>query len=144
MLLQAAKYRKIGRFVADFVSNVRGFGSFKGTVAQKLDCLSNYRFCICFENEAFDVGLTEKIFDCLFAGTVPIYFGAPSIRKYVPEMSFIDFGSFGNYVDLHEYLRQMGNDEFLKMQSAGQEFINSKEFESWKPESVFSEIAASL
>lgn len=144
LLLQAAMYRRIGRFVADFVSNVRGFGSFRGTVVQKLDCLSNYRFCICFENEAFDVGLTEKIFDCLFAGTVPIYFGAPSISKYVPQESFIDFGSFEDYGDLHEHLLQMGNNEFQRMQSTGQEFINSIEFESWKPESVFNEIAASL
>jgi len=41
----------------------------------KIETISNYKFCICAENVEYDGYVTEKIIDCFIAGTIPIYFG---------------------------------------------------------------------
>ena len=38
--------------------------------------------------------ISEKIFDCFFAGTVPLYLGAPDIEDYIPADTFIDLRQF--------------------------------------------------
>src|SRR5581483_963897 len=43
---------------------------YKGTTASKAQTLGNYKFAICFENSVLKGWITEKIFDCFFAGTV--------------------------------------------------------------------------
>eukprot|EP00466_Bigelowiella_natans_P018417 jgi/Bigna1/91619/estExt_fgenesh1_pg.C_1090029 len=48
-----------------------------------------YKFAITFENRQLKGYLTEKIMNALLAGIVPIYFGAPDIRKYLNEKRFI-------------------------------------------------------
>ncbi|MCL1721757.1 glycosyltransferase family 10, partial [Vibrio parahaemolyticus] len=53
------------------------YKSYKGSVESKTHTLKNYKFCICFENAQMIEGyITEKIFDCFFSATVPIYWGA--------------------------------------------------------------------
>mmetsp|Transcript_24883 Transcript_24883/g.34738 ORF Transcript_24883/g.34738 Transcript_24883/m.34738 type:complete len:251 (+) Transcript_24883:3-755(+) len=48
-----------------------------------------YKFAITFENRQLKGYLTEKIMNALLAGIVPIYFGAPDIRKYINGKRFI-------------------------------------------------------
>ena len=48
----------------------------------KLDGLKDYRFQLVFENLNFDYWFTEKLIDCFMTGTVPIYWGCPSISKF--------------------------------------------------------------
>lgn len=56
----------------------------------KAKVLSEYQYSICYENCSMSGYVTEKIIDCLVAGTVPIYIGAPDIKKYVPGDCFLD------------------------------------------------------
>ena len=52
--------------------------------------LRNINCCICYENMWQISGyITEKIFDSMRAGCVPIYWGANNIKDYVPETCFI-------------------------------------------------------
>lgn len=46
---------------------------YRGTIADKLPFLKNYKFAICYENMRSQTYVTEKIFDILHAGCVPIY-----------------------------------------------------------------------
>ena len=48
--------------------------------------------------------ITEKIFDCFKARSVPIYWGASDIEKYIPKDCFIDFRDFASYEDLLNFL----------------------------------------
>ena len=49
------------------------FNCYKGYAPSKAT-LKNYKFCICFENITNVNGyISEKIFDCLQYGCVPIY-----------------------------------------------------------------------
>lgn len=47
----------------------------------KLEALKDYRFSVTIENDDHSGYYTEKITDCFATGTIPIYWGDPSIGK---------------------------------------------------------------
>jgi len=106
------------RELGDF--DLYGFGweneklsCYKGTVQNKHDTLSKYKFCICYENISGIQGyVTEKIFDCFVAGCVPIYLGADNISSLIPENLYIDKRKFRTYEVLIDYLRNIGDEEY--------------------------------
>ncbi|RYH24214.1 hypothetical protein EON65_17070 [archaeon] len=62
--------------------------------ARKISVLSNYYFYLAFENLAIDDYVSEKVFEGLVAGTVPVYRGASTIHKFMPSNdSYIDANS---------------------------------------------------
>ena len=69
--------------------------------------------------------VTEKIFDCFYAGTIPIYLGAPDINALVSSKAFIDYRHFPDYRSLIEHLGRMTDNELQRMRDAGREFIRS-------------------
>ncbi|HUZ92723.1 MAG TPA: glycosyltransferase family 10 [Candidatus Paceibacterota bacterium] len=82
--------------------------SWRGTIpGDKFSIMAGYKFAICFENSKFNGYVSEKIFDCLMAGVVPVYLGAPDITDYVPADCFIDMRKFKSYSELEDYLRAM-------------------------------------
>lgn len=86
---------------------------YKGPVVRKVDVLKSYRFCIAYENIKGVPGyVTEKIFDCFQAGTVPVYWGAPNIDKYIPGNCYIDREKFKSNEELYAYLKAMGPQEY--------------------------------
>jgi len=71
------------------------YASYRGEITSKRTILEQYKFSICYENVRNIPGyITEKIFDCFFAGCVPIYLGASNVTDYIPENSFIDKRKF--------------------------------------------------
>lgn len=54
-----------------------------------LNLFSNYKFIICFENSREDGYITEKIFNCFLANTIPIYWGSKIANKFFDEQGFI-------------------------------------------------------
>jgi len=103
--------------------------SYQGTCESKKDVLQHYKFSICFENAKGYPGLiTEKIFDCFAAGTVPIYYGAPNVHDYIPKSCFIDFRDFHNYEELYQFLIGMSEDEYQSYLDAVKAFIKSPEY----------------
>ena len=49
-------------------------------------CVSrNFMFTAAFENDVADDYITEKLFQPLVAGSVPIYAGAPNVSRYLPD-----------------------------------------------------------
>lgn len=48
----------------------------------KINALKDYMFSIVIENSKEDYMFTEKLIDCFLTGTVPIYYGCPSISKF--------------------------------------------------------------
>lgn len=115
--------------VIPFLTGKPVFPSYCGPIREKWSALSKSRFCICFENARDIPGyLTEKIFDCLFAGCVPVYWGEPNIEKWIPPQCFVDFRAFNSYDDLYLYIAGMPEEDFISMQQAGREFILSDSF----------------
>lgn len=101
--------------------------SYRGEIPplDKVNVLGGYRFSLCFENTAFPGYITEKIFDCLVAGNIPVYLGAPDIADHIPREAFIDFRRFQNHSDLQKYLVNMSESEADTYHAAARGFLGS-------------------
>lgn len=55
----------------------------------KVEALEDYMYSVAIENDSSVAYITEKFTDCILAGTVPLYFGAPDVSAYFPEGSFV-------------------------------------------------------
>jgi alpha-1,3-fucosyltransferase 10 len=79
--------------------------------ARKVKVLSHYKFYLAFENDAVDDYVSEKVFEGLFAGAVPIYRGSRSIHKFMPgNDSYIDANNL-EPEELANTLQRLSTDE---------------------------------
>ncbi len=100
-------------------------GMFRGPCDDKRETLRRYRFGIAYENTACPGWVTEKIVDCLVAGIVPVYLGAPDISEFVPAGSFLDATHYASPADLADRMRSMPAEEAMAMIAAGREYLKS-------------------
>jgi len=98
---------------------------YKGPTQNKYETLSKYHFSLCFENMKMSGYVTEKIFDCFYAGTIPIYMGAQDIEKFIPKESFIDFRNFSSWGSMLKFIETLTLDEISRMRLSGRNFILS-------------------
>ena len=133
------------RSVIDYfeANNIEGFdlygfgwekellNNYKGKVDDKLGVLSKYKFSFCFENiKDMNGYITEKIFDCFFAGVVPIYIGASNIDKYVPSKCFIDYRQFESIEQVVDFANNIGEEQYIEYQNNAIDFLNSELFKN--------------
>jgi hypothetical protein len=102
---------------------------YRGFATSKAETLGKYKFALCFENSILKGWVTEKIFDCFFAGTVPVYWGAPNIEDYVPKECFIDMRRFKDYGELKDYLKSPSEADVAAYKENAREFLNSPQFQ---------------
>ncbi|MGB8352716.1 MAG: glycosyltransferase family 10 [Chthoniobacteraceae bacterium] len=77
----------------------------------KLAIISRYLFNFAFENSNSIDYVTEKLFDPLIAGTVPVYMGASNIDAYLPARKcIIKAGDFAGPRELAQYLLMLKKD----------------------------------
>lgn len=79
-------------------------------VEKKLQALKNYRYSIVIENTYKDYYFSEKLIDCLVTGTIPIYWGCPSVEEFFDKKGFI---RFTNIRDLDEIFLKIGEEDYL-------------------------------
>ena len=97
----------------------------RGTVDRKRQVLGKYRFSYCYENTVEIPGyITEKIFDVMMAGSVPIYLGHPSTVKYIPKSCYIDRADFKDDVELYTFISSMKEDAWRKYLDAVRDFLS--------------------
>lgn len=90
-----------------------GTPNWRGIIPGKWEVLKQYRFSFCYENVGNTPGyLTEKIFDSMVAGCVPIYWGAPDITDYVPKGCFIDRRDFATTSDVYQFIKAMDQETY--------------------------------
>jgi hypothetical protein len=102
--------------------------AYRGPAENKAETLGAYTFALCFENMILEGWITEKLFDCLFAGTIPIYWGAPDIDRWVPRECFIDMRCFADYAELRSFLHDLTPDEADAYREAGRAYLESARF----------------
>ena len=97
----------------------------------KMRLIASYKFCIGFENTIAPDYVTEKFFEPLTAGTVPVYRGAPNVDLFAPgPHSFIDASKFSSAKDLAEFLIYLDqNDDAYRQYFAWREAGLSASFE---------------
>jgi hypothetical protein len=96
---------------------IRGKNAFNdnGSFLSKINFLSNYKFNLCFENTWAPFYVTEKLWQSIISGCLPIYYAGPNhtIYKDFARNSFIDAFDFENPTDLFEYLSSISEEEFF-------------------------------
>lgn len=105
----------------------------QSAVLRRLANGCRYRYCIAIENSIAKDYVTEKIYDALASGCVPIYLGAPNIREFIPSMdAIVDYNAFRTPQALAEELRRLSSNETAYMEKFawqqrpetwGQEFL---------------------
>lgn len=76
-------------------------------VKNKLEFISPYKFMIAYENASYPGYVTEKIYECFFTNTIPIYWGNTLIFKDFNPKRIIcrhDFDSDESMIDFILYL----------------------------------------
>ncbi len=82
-------------------------------VKTKLRLLKNYRYTLAFENSLSPDYVTEKFYEPLLTGTVPIYLGAPNIEEFAPgDNCFINAHDFASPAELAEFVRHADPAQF--------------------------------
>jgi hypothetical protein len=75
--------------------------------AQKAVIMRRYRFYLAFENSNEPDYVSEKIYNALAEGVVPVYMGAPNVALYTPSRSFINAADFETPAALAAYLKHL-------------------------------------
>ena len=113
-----------------FSKNIDTFGTgFNKPFISKSVCLKDYMFSICLENSKYDYYVTEKIFDVIMSGCVPIYWGMPSISKvFDPRGMFV----FNNIEELNFIIDSLTEDKYYEMLPYVEKNFNiAKKFVDW-------------
>ncbi len=78
----------------------------------KLETISAYRFTLAFENSISHDYVTEKFFEPLMIGSVPVYLGAPNVVDFAPSSDcYIDVTNFSGPAELAAYLQRLATDD---------------------------------
>ena len=120
------------------------FLSYQGVVKDKAETISRYRFSICYENFIENGYITEKIFDSMRSGCVPIYWGAPNITDYVDAAAFIDRRTFASHDELARFLVEMSEAEYYRYQEAMKDYLASDRFARFLPPAFADNIIKAL
>jgi hypothetical protein len=109
-------------------------------IENKIEIISAYKFNVCFENISYPGYITEKIFDAFLAKTIPIYYGAPDISRFIPSNTFIDASKFKKVDYLIEYISKIESDEGSEIIENGQKFLRSSQGMKFSYENIADEI----
>lgn len=91
-----------------------------------LDFIANYKFHLAFENAICEDYITEKLFRALHVGSIPIYRGSPSVKRWVPtDPSLILVDDFLSPKELADFIISLDADdeqyeEYLKFKQPGE------------------------
>lgn len=149
--LYSARKRAIEYFETqhceDFDLYGKGWTSYKnyrGSIIKKIDVLTKYKFCICYENIKEIPGyITEKVFDCFRCGCVPIYWGAENVTDYIPANCFIDRRNFASEEELYQFMNNMDKTTHQQYLHNIQQFLQSPAAQLFSID-TFSQIMYSL
>ena len=116
---------------------------YRGATDEKCETLGRYRFSICYENQILNGWITEKIFDCFRAGTVPVYWGAPDVERFIPSDCFIDMRRFSGYDELREHLHSLSDADVQAYRVAARDYLRSPAFHPFTKQ-AFVDLCADL
>lgn len=99
---------------------------YRGVIEQKLETLAGYRFCFCYENFSTPEGwITEKIFDAMFAGCVPVYWGPSNVAHHIPAECYINASKLSGSLAIHEQLTSFNDTQCKDIVESIARFLES-------------------
>lgn len=109
----------------------------------KIDILRSYRFNLCLENTVYDYYCTEKIWDAIHAGCLPIYYGKNNrIYDDFPRDSFLDVAEHSSVSELLDHVETMTAEEYrerlAKCIGVYNKFLETASFEAEHKRAILS------
>ncbi len=127
-------HRRIDRLRTQLLG-YKPFPSFCGSLEDKASIYSISKFAFCYENtKNLENYITEKIFDAMMAGSVPIYWGANNVGDYIPKECFVDRGLFRDNAELYAFLKSIRPEEHLCYQEAILQYLKSPSIKIFEAE----------
>ena len=114
------------RIIQELTGKLDIYGRVYNPIDYKLKALKDYAFSITVENTNKDYYFTEKLIDCFMTGTVPIYWGCPSIGNFFNTDGMIIFNELSEVTDI---INNLSFEKYNSMKSAIEEnFEKAKEY----------------
>jgi FkbM family methyltransferase len=80
--------------------------------AERVAVMRRYKFTLAFENSFATDYVSDKFFDALVAGSVPVYRGAPEVAELAPAADcFVDVRDFAGPAELARFLDHLDHDD---------------------------------
>lgn len=112
--------------ISRFRSKIDVYGRGYNPIDFKIDGIKDYRFSIVIENCKRDYWFTEKLIDCFVTGTIPIYWGCPSIGDFFNTNGML---IFDNIDDLELILNQCNEELYYsKLDEIKENFVKSQNY----------------
>ncbi|XP_008454951.1 glycoprotein 3-alpha-L-fucosyltransferase A-like isoform X2 [Cucumis melo] len=84
----------------------------------KVETLKRYKFSLAFENSNEEDYVTEKFFQSLVAGTIPVVVGAPNIKEFAPSPdSFLHIKEFSDVESIAKSMKYLAENPKIYNQS---------------------------
>jgi hypothetical protein len=102
----------------------------------KLDIIAHYKFTIAFENCVGVDYVTEKLYQPLVAGSIPVYLGAPNVDEFSPgDNSFLNVSDFRSVKELAEFMKSIDGSAFHEWRNRpiGEKFIQHSQLAAEEP-----------
>lgn len=96
---------------------------YQGRVEKKYTVLQSFRFNYCVENCIYPGYISEKLFDAIISGCIPIYWRGPHMEDVIPDACFVDASKFRNPSALIEHCDGLGEKEVAAIQQNGRHFL---------------------
>jgi hypothetical protein len=110
---------------AGIVLNNTGF-----LVENKLEFINDYKFNIAFENSRYPGYVTEKIFEPMLMGTIPLYWGSPTVNIEFNEKSFVNLNEM-SIDEAVETVIQLDENDDLYYEMYSQPFLADNKLNEW-------------
>lgn len=101
---------------------------YRGEAKDKAQVYARYRFALVYENAQVPGYVSEKIFDAMRSGCVPVYLGAPNVAEYVPSACFVDRRRLASDHALAGYLGSVSEAEHARMLAAIRDYLGGEGF----------------
>lgn len=112
----------------------------KGTEADKLKFMSEYKFSIAFENASYPGYTTEKLIHPMVAGSLPIYWGNELVHLDFNPKSFINYFDFENEEALIEWIINVDRDDDLYRKYLLEPYYHNNKVNAYiDPENILSQ-----
>jgi len=105
---------KLRHDISNQINGIDFYGSGYKPIINKSEALKEYMFSITIENCKKDFYFSEKLIDCFITGTIPIYWGCPSIGNFFNEKGIIVFNNIDDLKDILKDIDKKYYDERKK------------------------------
>lgn len=116
---------KLRHQIINEIPNIDIYG-FTNPIENKITALKDYMFTIVIENHKKDYYFTEKLIDSFITGTIPIYWGCPSINKFFDTNGMLIFNDIN---ELKNIINNLTSDLYhQKLKYINYNFVESKKY----------------